>query len=404
MDPAPVLFVHYGEDHIRGSEQVLLDLFANLDCTCVRPLLWCNGSALAQAARAEGVEVFVTPMTYISKLADLRSHSLRLRRQIVMGLDLIRRHGVRLIHANSAAPTQWMVPAARIARVPLLVHLHTAYIRRNSFLMLTHQASMVVGVSAAALDEPRRSGIGPARLRLITNGIDPRRLERGRDIDLRAQLDIPPDAFVVGTAGSLIARKGTAVVLEAFATLPLEWSPWLLVAGDGPDRAELMSLVARLGITGRTTFTGAYRDAGPIFRAMDVHVLASRDEAFGLVLIEAAICGVSNVASEIGGIREVVRQDETGLLVPAGDVAGFAAALLRLATDAGLRRRLATAGRTDAVARFGAAKMAADFQAAYAELLALPAERLGWLGAWRNVGPYIRLVTGRRSGLDATSA
>jgi glycosyltransferase involved in cell wall biosynthesis len=265
------------------------------------------------------------------------------------------------------------------------------------YLMLVHQASLIVGVSSAVMEEMRRAGTNPESMRVIQNGIDPHRLDNRTGIDPRMRFGIPPHAFVVGTAGSLIPRKATALVLEAFATLRHSRLLWLLVAGDGPDRAELMSLAARLGIADRTTFVGSYRDAGPIFRAMDVHVLASRDEAFGLVLIEAAMCGVPSIASDLSGIREVVSHGRTGLLVPAGEPARFAAAIQLLANDQALSRRLAITGQRDAIARFGAPRMAADFQGAYADLLALAPGQVGWKGTLLNAGPYARLLTGRLS-------
>ena len=390
----PILYVHFGDGHLRGSERVLLDLLANLDRERVQPFLWCNAAPIAEAARALGVSCEVSPMRYVDGPAALLRHAATLGRQIRTGVSLIRRHGVRLVHVNSAAPMQWMSPAARLCRVPLLAHLHTAYSRRNRFVMLVHQASVAVGVSSPVLDGLRRDGMAASRLRVIFNGIDSKRLSVAGGGNARARFGIPERALVIGVAGSLIPRKSTETVLRAFARLTGDTPLWLLVAGGGPDRADLEHLAATLGMAARTVFVGEYDDAGAVFRAMDINVLASKDEAFGLVLVEAAMCGVPSVASDIGGIRDVIASGVTGVLAPPGDVARFAAAVQSLVDDAALRRRLAAAAREDAAIRFSPSQMAAAFQGAYDDLLALPPEKFGLSAGLRATSVYARLLPG----------
>ena len=387
----PILYVHYGDDHIRGSERVLLDLFANLDRTQVQPFLWCNAAPMAGAARALGVSCDVSPMFYVDGPGSLLRQGAALARQVSTGKALIRRSGAKLVHANSAAPVQWMSPAARLCQVPLLAHLHTAYSRRNRFALLLHQASMAVGVSSSVLDGLRQDGMADSRLQVIFNGIDGRRLGAAGDGDLRAQLGIPVSAQVIGVAGSLIPRKSTEIVLRAAAEIP---DAWLLVAGDGPDRATLENLAATLDIAARTRFLGEYKDAGAVFRTMDINALASRDEAFGLVLVEAALCGVPSVASDIGGIRDVIANGLSGLLVPPGDVPAFTTALKTLLDDAALRQLLAQSARENALRRFSPLQMATAFHAAYENLLGLPRRELGMGAGLRAARVYARLLPG----------
>jgi glycosyltransferase involved in cell wall biosynthesis len=388
--PAPILFTHFGDAAIRGSEQVLLDLFTALDRSRFRPILWCNAALLAERAQALDVVTHETPMQFFQFAGTTPFDLAVWRRQIAIGRALVVRHGARLLHANSAAPVQWLAPLARSLRLPLLVHLHTPYLRRDRFVLLLHQATLAVGVSRPTLEGLAADGMSPTRLRLVPNGIDLARLLHGPAGDLRAQLGIPPDAFVVGSVGSLIPRTGLDVVLAAFARLA---SPaHLILAGSGPERTSLETLACGLGIAPRVHFLGNTDYPVEVYRAMDVNVLASRREAFGLVIIEAALGGVPSIGSAVDGIPEVIEDGETGLLFPRDDVAALAGTLERFRDDTALRQRLGAAARDRALARFTAARMAANLGTAYDELLALPPSRLGWATLRHTAAPYLRLA------------
>ena len=390
--PRVVLLVHFGDADIRGSEQLLIDLLGALDQDRYRPVLWCNAAALAQAARALGVETHCAPMRFIYDASASAADVAAVWRQIGIGAQLVRLHRPALVHVNGGAPVQWMALVCCRAGLPLLVHVHSPYLRRNRFNQLLHLATLVVGVSAVCLDGLRHDAMPAARLRLIPNGIDAERLAGADGAAARARWGIPADAPVVGVAGSLIERKQTAIVLTAFAALRADPPPWLLVAGDGPERPALSALAVALGIAPRTVFTGPYSDAATIFATMDINVLASRDEAFGLVLVEAALCQVPSVAGQVGGIVEVIVPGQTGLLVPPDDPAAFAAATQSLLDDRALRTRMGTAARTRAREHFSVGRMAADIAATYDQLVALPRAALGWRALWSDTACYRRLL------------
>jgi L-malate glycosyltransferase len=401
--PTPILFTHYGDRWIRGSEQLLLDLLTHLDPARVRPIVWCNQIAMADAARALG---FTTYRSDFEIYFDYQSARFRLGRYRALmreARDLVREHEIRVLHSNSAGPCQWLAPVARRARVPLLAHLHIGYLRRSRYVFLLHQAALVVGVSRQVIEPFLDDGLAAEKTQVIYNGIDFSRLRRKTSADPRRQLGIAGDATVVSAIGSLIRRKGQDVLIRAFSLLAPTCNMHLLIVGDGPEQANLERLTAELGLWARVQFLGYSADIGGICAASDMVVLASRMDSFGLVLIEAGYLSLPVVASAVGGIPEVIEDGVTGLLVPPDDAHALAAALARLIDDPDYRERLGRAGKKRVETLFGVERMVANFHEAYHRLDRLPRRQLGWLGA-AAVKPYLRLMSGSSGRRPAPAA
>lgn len=171
-------------------------------------------------------------------------------------------------------------------------------------------------------------------------------------------------------AGRLVPEKGVDVLLRAFARLPADVGrSELLVAGDGPERRRLARLATELGLGERARFTG-HLDRDALDRQLAgawVQVVPSLwEEPFGLVATEAMARGTAVVASAAGGLKEIVIHDETGSLVPPGDVEALAAALGRLLRDRELASRMGAAGRRRAEAFFSLEAMTSRFLDLYA--------------------------------------
>ncbi|GJF32009.1 glycosyl transferase family 1 [Kitasatospora sp. NE20-6] len=157
----------------------------------------------------------------------------------------------------------------------------------------------------------------------------------------REALGLPQDALVVGTVGNLTPKKDQAGLLDAFARLRLDHpSAALVLIGAGPLEAELRAAAGE-GVV----FAGSRADVPALLPAFDVFTLSSRQEGLPVALMEAMTSGLPSVVTRVGGMPEVLADDEHGLLVPPGDPAALAAALGRLAADPGLRERLGTAAR-----------------------------------------------------------
>lgn len=391
--PLPVLFTHFGDAWIRGSETLLLDLLRRLDPSRVQPVVWCNGAEMAKACEDAGHITYRSDFAFYFDSSSPRFSAGAYAALLREGASLVRRHHIRVLHANSAAPAQWLFPLARRMHLPLLVHLHTEYLRRSRYALLLHLADSMIGVSRQVLAALAGDGVPAGRLQVIQNGVDFARLTGIAAADLRQTLGLPPDMLVIGAPGSLIARKGLDVLISAFSRLTVP--AHLLIAGTGPEQDALMRQAAELGVGDRVHFMGFSNAIADFYRACDVVALASRVEAFGLVLAEAGFCCRPVVATRVGGVPEVVADGETGLLVPADDVSALAQALQRLADDPALRTKLGQAGHMRAKTLFSADRMAHEFHTEYDRLAALPRVALGWGSAMRKMPLYLRLVAGR---------
>ena len=208
------------------------------------------------------------------------------------------------------------------------------------------------------------------RIAVIPPGIDLRRFDRGRaDPDLTARFR-QGASRVVGTVGRLADQKALDVLLDAAPRL-LADDPGtrLLIVGDGPLRPALERRARRLGIGDAVAFVGHQADPVPAYSAMDVFVLPSRYEGFGIVFLEAMALGVPVVGTRVVGSEDAVVDGVTGLLVPCGDAPALAAAVLRLFSDCRLRERLRAEGARKVARDHTKEEMAVRTESFYHELL-----------------------------------
>lgn len=180
---------------------------------------------------------------------------------------------------------------------------------------------------------------------VIPNGVDPERFSPSKaDPTIRKRLGIPESAKTLVSVGRLVGWKGYHIVIEALVSLP---GVHYLVIGGGEERTRLEALAQNVGVADRVHFAGEIpHGALPAFLcAGDVFVQPSvGEEAFGISVVEAMSCGLPVLASDQGGLREIVVPEETGLLLPAGDVSIWAAALATV-DNVTRRRQFGEAGR-----------------------------------------------------------
>ena len=225
-------------------------------------------------------------------------------------------------------------------------------------------------VASPSLAEAVRSAFAnrPRRLEVIPYGIHPRGFDRPRDEQGAALRQ--GAKRVVGTIGRLARQKATHRLLRATPRLlEAEPSTRVLIVGDGPLRRQLEAESRALGVAEAVDFLGYQSDLSTVYAALDVFVLPSRYEGVPLALLEAMALGVPCVASRVAGIREVVEDGATGLLVDSADPAALAAAILRLFSDAGLRGALCDNARRLVLRDYTRERMVARIEALYRELV-----------------------------------
>ena len=205
------------------------------------------------------------------------------------------------------------------------------------------------------------------RLHAIRNGVDLSEVTASSRIAPELEALRARGAFVVGYVGQLITRKRLDTVLDAFAALDHP-DKWLVLVGEGPQRAEFETRAGRLGIAPRVRFLGFRDDRLDWLRGFHAIVLASGLEGIPRCLMEAMAARVPMVSSDIEGSRALVSDGETGLLFPLGDAPALTRALARLAGDPSLAKRLVDAAETRVHRDFSAARMAAEYTALYGQL------------------------------------
>ncbi len=263
---------------------------------------------------------------------------------------LARQMNADIIHTHLSTASLWGTLAGRLLGVPTLAHVHA--LNTKYFYLL---ADVVVTPSQGVRDHLIAQGMSGDRVQVVYNGIPASRfVDLTPSRQIYQELDLSPDQPIVAVAAHLSAKKGHRYLLEAVERLGNRY-PRLacLVIGEGPLRARLEKLTARLHISDHVRFLGYRDDAVALMQVCDVIVLPSiAKEGLGLCLIEAAFLGKPTVGSRAPGITEAIVDGQTGLLVPPGDSPAMAGALDELLSSPELRATLGAAGKTRAQQMF----------------------------------------------------
>jgi glycosyltransferase involved in cell wall biosynthesis len=356
-----------GLSHKRGSRY---------DTTLIGGALEPGEASMEAQARARGVDVTIIPEM---KRAVRPGHDAHAIAKVV---SLLRRLRPAIVHTHTAKAGAIGRVAARIAQVPIVVHTFHGHVFDGYFSNATTRAFIaaerMLAIAAdrvlAISDQQRwdlvhRYQIVPdSKVRVVPLGLE---LDRFRAIDrrargaLRRELGIAPSAPVAAAIGRLVPVKRFDHLINAFAeVVALRPDAHLVLAGDGEatHRAELERLAARVP---NVHFLGWRRDLEAIYADADVFALTSDNEGTPVAVIEAVASGVPVVATQVGGVEDVVKPG-MGLLVPRGDPQAIARAMVSLfATPVAVPEAL----RDEVVRRFSHRRLIADIESLYDELL-----------------------------------
>ncbi len=292
----------------------------------------------------------------------------------------IRARQIRIIHVIDN-PSAMLIAftLSKLTGAGIVAHYHDSPRQYSGWwekakLMVGRASVVNVGVSqfrADALD-----GIPTDKRAAVLNGTDPQRFRPTIDPKgLRAEYAIPDGAFLFVEVARYWTTKRQDDFVRALAIarkqeprlhgLLIGWQDHRGVTAKGTILDALRALAASEGVSGAVTFATERPDIERVYAAADAVVLPSVGEPFGLAVIEGMACGRPVIGARSGGIVEIIRDEETGLLVPPKDPAALAAAFVRLAGDAALCARLGAAGREAVLQRFTLQRLGADFGALY---------------------------------------
>lgn len=275
----------------------------------------------------------------------------------------------QLVHCHNATATILAAPAARLAGVSTLISTRHGLVRPPYGLSREIQFSLAVrlcGCRVAAVCEAARRNLAaapladPKRIFTVYNGAQPARR------DPTAQALPPASGFTFLSVGRLAPPKDPALLVEALA-LARRQAPdlCLWIVGDGPLATDLRRLAAGLDLRDSVRFFGEQPNVGDFLAAAQAFVLCSRSEGLPVSLLEAMAAGLPSVVSAVGGLAEVVRACQAGIVVENHDPASFAEALLRCRREAQQRAAMGERARRCYQQQFTLERMAEQYQRLY---------------------------------------
>lgn len=354
-----------------------------LQVTTVPSTLWAFFRGLCGYLRSSGfrVHAVASPGPLLDRFAEetgVATRAIAIERRIRPARDcvalarltaLIREIRPQIVHAHTPKAGLLGMLAATLAGAPVRIyHAHglryptchgaTRRLLRRAERLSCSLSDRVLAVAPSLGEQMTRDRLCPAgKLRVPGNGsfcgvdsdgrFDPDRVGQDERLRLRRQLALPADAPVVGFVGRLVRDKGIEELVAAWRLLRADHprAHLLLVGGTEAEDPIAPAILEELELDPRIRRVGEVLETAPYYRAMDLFVLPSRREGFGMVALEAAAMGLPVVASRIPGLVDAVEDGGTGALVEAADPERLRAALARYLVDPSLRERQGRAGR-----------------------------------------------------------
>ncbi len=293
---------------------------------------------------------------------------------IHQGLDLIHVH-YAIPHATSAWVAEQMLKPDRDLKIVTTLHgtditlvgLHPSFQAITQFSILRSH-----GLTAVSEFLKQRTvedfAVPSGRIRVIPNFVDPKVYRRDKKPCHRATL-APGGERIIMHISNFRPVKRIPDVVEIFARIHRKVPSRLVLVGDGPERSRAMDTARELGVTDQVLFLGKHQSVDELLACADLFLLPSKNESFGLAALEALACGVPVIASNMGGLPEVVVHGETGFLFPLGAVEEMADAGISLLRDDAAWIRSSKAARADSVERFSSERIVPLYEDLYRDVL-----------------------------------
>lgn len=291
----------------------------------------------------------------------------------------IQRYKTDILHAHGYKSDLYGFLAVKFARsgTRLIATNHTWKLRTffERFYKLIDKTILqsfnsIVAVSDEVKEEMIRLGIDGKRISFIFNGVSVDGYETQNRVAIRQSFAIADNELVVGCVASLTEEKAHADLIRAFAILHSKHpNSRLVLVGDGPERANLVSLSEDLGVSDSVYFTGQRQDVKSLYVAFDLFALVSYAEGLPMAMLEAMAASLPIVVSAVGAIPQVVTSMKNGILITPGDIDTIANAFIKLLQEPALRESLGRNARNELVANYSVSRMTSDYQQLYQRVL-----------------------------------
>jgi len=373
MSDSRIKLLHVvGRFGVGGSERQQTELIKRLPAERYEQIIagMQNHGHFLEEIRERGVEVVNFPFNSLYNRNALRQYRSLAR--------LIKERGIQLIHCHDFYSNIFGAIAAKLARRKTLITsrrymglVFSPAQRLVQRLAYSFSAAIISNSEAVARLMVRKELVPRRKIHCIYNGID---TDRFRPLPPSAQLaeslGLLNGAPVVGTVARLHPRKGQETLIRAAATIHGKHPDVrFLIVGDGPARNDLEGLAQELGVADVVVFAGERGNVPELLALMRISVLASLTESFPNAVLEAMACALPVVATNVGGVPELVTDGETGYLVPAENPDALADRIFKILDNPGLASGMGNLARKRAVEKFSCDKLIENVEALYAQVL-----------------------------------
>lgn len=368
----PISIIHFITDlSIGGAQRMLCNILPHFDRRKFEPVVVClfgGDSLIAEGMKNSGIKVIDLQMK--NKL-DIYA--------IWRFYNLLRKEKPIILHSSLFHASIIARVVGKLVKVPIIITWrhnidHGNDIREWINKVTSSWDDCVIAVSNAVKEsEIKSTGVNSEKVVVINNCIDTRIYARINGFEkkrIKNDLGIPEKAFLIGSIGRLHTKKGFNVLLQSFKKIK-ESIPnsWLIIVGEGELRESLEEIAQDLEISEFTIFTGILNNIPEILGIIDVFVMSSHSEGMPLVILEAMASQLPVVATSVGGIPEVISNNQTGLLIPPNDPGSIVDRVIQIYNDNNLSKSLGKAGQERIKFSFDVIPITNQIENLYSDLL-----------------------------------
>ncbi len=299
-----ILFAHWGETPLRGSERILLSMSSGLYQRGHGVHVICNQQVLASAIdqHCESVVVFQRSASSFNR------RLVEFVRLIVSTIHIVKKNKIDIIVSNNLGTSRWASLVSMITGCRFVCYLHTNYLPRARFASLAHLSDAMIGVSDFVLEGFLEDGYKRDKIFRIWNGVEVQDPFESKS-EIRKSLEIPENAVVALSVGAFVPFKRFDMFLQVSSLLSQKHHCYIaMICGDGPLRMMLETQYSESNVK----FLGWKNEVARYIKAADFIVSCSNREAFGLSIIEAAALGRPAIVANRGGQVEIVEDGVSG--------------------------------------------------------------------------------------------